>query len=191
MTGGKHRDHCHVTGVYRGPAHASCNLNCHINAEKIEVPCFLHNMKNYDAHLIISAATKEHGEITAIPSNSEKYISLSIGEKLKKVTFKDTYAFMNASLDTLVNDLKSEELVNTRHLEMEEIRKRDMRETYYDSDISISSEDYPDTDHMSFNDDGDDVPRPNGRHYQFDDSDDGDEVVVSLIFIFSRYYVNS
>ena len=109
------RDHCHITGVYRGSAHHSCNLNYRINPDEIEIPCFLHNLKSYDAHLIIAAAEKEHGDITAIPSNTEKYISFKIGD----VQFKDSFAFMQASLDSLVSDLKPEELVNTRrYLEM-------------------------------------------------------------------------
>ena len=51
-----------MTGVYRGAAHPKCNLNYRIVAESIAVPCFLHNLKNYDAHLIIAATTKERGD---------------------------------------------------------------------------------------------------------------------------------
>ena len=48
----KVRDHDHLTGKYRGPAHSNCNLQYRINPEKIKIPCVIHNLKNYDAHLI-------------------------------------------------------------------------------------------------------------------------------------------
>ena len=32
------RDHCHVTGKYRGSAHQSCNLKLKISAENIKIP---------------------------------------------------------------------------------------------------------------------------------------------------------
>ena len=155
IQGKPHKDHCHITGVYRGPAHARCNLNYRIDAEKIEIPCFFHNLKNYDSHLIISAATEKHGKISAIPTNSEKYIAFSIGEKLKKVTFKDTFAFMQASLDSLVNDLKPDDLANTRrYLEMVEVSKHDQEDT----ESVRSEESAPNTDDEDFidDDDGDD-----------------------------------
>ena len=151
-----HRDHCHVTGVYRGAAHPKCNLNYRIVADSIAVPCFFHNLKSYDAHLIITAATKEHGTISAIPTNKEKYISFAIGDGLKKVEFKDTYDFMQASLDSLVDDLKPEELVNTRrYLEMVEMAKRGD-----DDDESVRSEDddAPNSDDEAFIDDRDMPP---------------------------------
>ena len=180
IDGKPHRDHDHLTGAFRGAAHPKCNVNYRINPETIEIPCFIHNLKGYDAHLIIKAAKKKHGKITAIPNNSEKYISFTIGDKLKKVTFKDSFAFMSSSLDSLVKDLKPEELVITRrYLEMEQIQKR---EDISDTASSIETEDLPNSDDMSFIDDGDDVPtalQQIQRHYQFDDSDN--EIMVSLL----------
>ena len=132
-------------------------------ADSIAVPCFLHNLKNYDAHLIIAATTKEHGEISAIPTNKEKYISFSIGDGLKKVEFKDSYAFMQASLDSLVDDLKPEDLVNTRrYLEMVEMAKRGD-----DESVRSEEDDAPDSDDEAFIDDRDMPPL-------IDDSDESD-----------------
>ena len=45
----KVRDHCHITGKYRGAAHYSCNINLKINEK---VPVIFHNLKEYDSHLI-------------------------------------------------------------------------------------------------------------------------------------------
>ena len=50
----KVRDHCHLTGKYRGCAHDDCNLQFAMRYYKI--PVFLHNLKNYDDHLIIEKA---------------------------------------------------------------------------------------------------------------------------------------
>ena len=46
----KVRDHDHATGKYRGAAHRSCNLQ---KKRKIVIPIFIHNLRDYDAHLIM------------------------------------------------------------------------------------------------------------------------------------------
>ena len=103
-------DHDHLSGRYRGPAHKQCNLDYGFNPEKVQIPCFFHNLKHYDAHLLISAAKKRHGEIKVIPNNTEKYISFTIGD----VVFKDSLAFTQASLDELVGNLSTEKLESMR-----------------------------------------------------------------------------
>ena len=40
------RDHCHITGKYRGSAHRDCNLKLQISADKIRVPVIFHNLGN-------------------------------------------------------------------------------------------------------------------------------------------------
>ena len=50
----KVRDHCHFTGAFRGCAHDDCNLG--FSKRYFKIPVFLHNLKNYDAHLIINKA---------------------------------------------------------------------------------------------------------------------------------------
>ena len=51
----KARDHCHITGKYRGYAHRDCNINVKLN-HKIPVVC--HKIKNYDSHLIMQELGK-------------------------------------------------------------------------------------------------------------------------------------
>ena len=46
----KVRDHCHYTGLYRGPAHSSCNLRYKIPSY---IPVVFHNLSGYNAHLFI------------------------------------------------------------------------------------------------------------------------------------------
>ena len=52
------RDHCHVTGKYRGSAHQTCNLKLQISAEKIKIPVIFHNLKGYDSHFIMNELGK-------------------------------------------------------------------------------------------------------------------------------------
>ena len=45
----KVRDHCHITGKYRGAAHSKCNLKLKIPRK---IPIIFHNLEGYDGHLI-------------------------------------------------------------------------------------------------------------------------------------------
>ena len=115
------RDHCHITGQYRGSAHQDCNLNFRLT-EKI--PVVFHNLRGYDSHFLmqeIGAIVKEHkytnkkGEkcqmnINAIPNNMEKYMAFMLGNHL---TFIDSFQFMSSSLDKLVSNLPKEALIYT------------------------------------------------------------------------------
>ena len=65
------RDHCHLTGKFRGTAHEVCNL-------KYRVPKFFpvvfHNLHGYDSHLFINILGNSKGDISCIPNNEENYI---------------------------------------------------------------------------------------------------------------------
>ena len=87
------RDHCHITGEYRGSAHQDCNLNFKITDK---IPVIFHNLRGYDSHFImqeVGAIVKKHaytnkkGEkcqmnINAIPNNMEKYMAFMLGNHL-------------------------------------------------------------------------------------------------------------
>ena len=100
------RDHCHITGKYRGSAHQDCNLNFRITDK---IPVIFHNLRGYDSHFImqeIGEIVKNHtytnkkGEkcqinMNAIPNNMEKYMALMLGNHL---TFIDSYILLLADV---------------------------------------------------------------------------------------------
>ena len=43
------KDHCHLTGRYRGPAHNTCNIN--VKQKVFLIPFLLHNFSIYDCHM--------------------------------------------------------------------------------------------------------------------------------------------
>ena len=47
------RDHCHITGKYRGSTHQECNLKLKIKPEEIKIPVIFHNLRGYDSHFIM------------------------------------------------------------------------------------------------------------------------------------------
>ena len=118
------RDHCHITGKYRGSAHQECNLKLRVNPEEVKIPVIFHNLRRYDSHFImqeIGAIVKNHaytnkkGEkcqmnINAIPNNMEKYMAFMLGNHL---TFIDSFQFMSSGLEKLVNNPPRESLKYT------------------------------------------------------------------------------
>lgn len=59
------RDHCHLTGKYRGSAHSNCNLNFQVSRH---IPVVFHNLSHYDSHFLMrKLATVFPGEISIIP----------------------------------------------------------------------------------------------------------------------------
>ena len=66
----KVRDHCHITGKFRGAAHWSCNINLQLTKK---VPVIFHNLRGYDSHLIFDELNKFDVKIDVIPNRLEKY----------------------------------------------------------------------------------------------------------------------
>ena len=118
------RDHCHITGKFRGSAHQECNLKLRIKPEDIKIPVIFHNLRGYDSHFImqqIGEIAKNYAykdkkgkeqplKINAIPNNIEKYMAFMLGNHL---TFIDSFQFMSSSLDMLVNNLPKDDLIYT------------------------------------------------------------------------------
>ena len=120
------RDHCHVTGKYRGAAHNKCNLDYQLTDK---IPVIFHNLRGYDGHMLVQEMGKfvkenhirytKKGEqvdkemgVTVIPNNMEKYMAIMLGDILE---FKDSFQFMNQSLDKLSSNLKDFPHLQKRH----------------------------------------------------------------------------
>ena len=95
----KVRDHCHISGKYRGAAHWSCNINLKITKK---VPVIFHNLKGYDSHLIFKELSKFNVKISVILSGLEKCMAFTIN---KNLVFIDSMQFTNCNLDKLVKNL--------------------------------------------------------------------------------------
>ena len=93
------RDHCHITGKYRGCAHWSCNIGLKISKK---VPVIFHNLKGYDSPLIFKELSKFNCKISEIQNDLEKYMSFTLN---RNIAFIDSMLFMNSSLDKLVKNL--------------------------------------------------------------------------------------
>ena len=76
------RDHCHITGKYRGAAHYACNLKLRLNPKITTIPVVFHNLRGYDSHLLMQAISKVEGGVHCIPNNTEKYKSTSSHRRL-------------------------------------------------------------------------------------------------------------
>ena len=122
--GGKHRkvrDHCHITGKFRGALCHTCNSR--LRLERRVLPVVFHNFKGYDGHLICKQAIGEMPgwHLSVIPTTHEKYMSLivrvPVGQYTDKngklrtrfftIRFIDSYQFLSSSLDALAATLDS------------------------------------------------------------------------------------
>ena len=131
----KVRDHCHITGQYRGAAHRDCNLKWSISSDKLKIPAIFHNLKGYDCHFIMQKLgklindrvvydvtefkdpdgqvheSKSSINIGVIASNFEKYMGFRLCNHL---TFIDSFSFMSQSLDRLSSNLSDDAFIYSR-----------------------------------------------------------------------------
>ncbi len=112
----KCRDHCHITGKYRGAACDKCNLRMRVPKF---VPILFHNLEGYDSHLFVKSLGLTEGDIKCIPKTDERYISFGKNVPMEKfatddgkektayleMRFIDSLKFMRGSLDSLAKTL--------------------------------------------------------------------------------------
>ena len=110
------RDHCHISGKFRGAAHNQCNRDYRYPKT---IPVVFHNLRGYDSHLIMQHLGGFDDRITCIANNMEKYISFSLG----KLVFIDSLQFMNSSLENLVKNMKQSGLKQFKHTNSEILKK--------------------------------------------------------------------
>ena len=106
----KVRDHCHVTGKFRGAAHSKCKLNLRIH-RKLRI--IFHNLQGYDGHIIFKELNNFNVDIAVISKGIDKYMSIIVN---RHITFIDSLQFYNNSLDILASNLNNEDF---KHLTSE------------------------------------------------------------------------
>ena len=112
----KVRDHCHLTGKYRGPAHSKCNINV-TQKQSNFIPFIFHNFSNYDCHLFFKKLVDKKNDkvkIDNIPKTNEEDISVTYG----CIRFIDSYRFLSSGLDSLVKTL-----VDNSHKTLKNLKK--------------------------------------------------------------------
>jgi hypothetical protein len=113
----KVRDHCHITGCYRGPLCHKCNSR--LKLKRRILPVVFHNFKGYDSHLICKQAIGEMPgwHLSVIPVTHEKYMSLRANVEVGRtqngktryfqIIFLDSFQFLSSSLASLTSSLES------------------------------------------------------------------------------------
>ena len=99
----KVRDHCHLTGKYRGPAHNTCNINV-AQKQSNFIPFLFHNYSGYDNHMFFKKLVDKKNDkvdFDIIPKTNEEYISVTYG----CIRFIDSYRFLSSGLDKLLSNL--------------------------------------------------------------------------------------
>ena len=75
----KVRDHCHVTGKFRGAAHWSCNINLQLTKQVSEI---FHNLIGYGSHSVFDEFKNFDMKIEVMPNGLEKYMAFFLKQKL-------------------------------------------------------------------------------------------------------------
>ena len=117
----KVRDHCHITGKFRGAAHNQCNLKLKIPKKLLII---FHSLEGYDEHIIFKELNNFDVGNGVIPKTIEKYMSIIVN---RTITFIDSNEFYKGALDTLASNLEDNDfkyLMSEFPLDKLEILKR-------------------------------------------------------------------
>ena len=110
------KNHCHFTSKMLGYAHNKCNLRYKFKKDNANdeylINVFAHNSQNFDQSFLIRALQNLDNKIpfSCLPRNSNKFISLQIGTFI----FKDSYLFLNKSLDYLTNTINDDDRISLK-----------------------------------------------------------------------------
>ena len=99
----KIRDHCHLTGKYRGPAHSKCNIIV-TRKQSNFIPFIFHNFSIYDCLMFFRKLVdlkNDKVKFDIIPKTNDEYICVTYG----CIRFTDSFRFLSSSLDSLVKTL--------------------------------------------------------------------------------------
>ena len=89
----KVRDHCQITGKFRGHTHKQCNLKLNIPKK---LPIIFHSLEGYDGHVTFKEVNNFDMTIDVILKTIEKYMSIIAN---RNITFIDSNEFYKGALD--------------------------------------------------------------------------------------------
>ena len=110
------KNHCHFTSKMLGYAHNKCNLKYKFKKDNVNddylINVFAHNSQNFDQSFLIRALQNLDNKIpfSCLPRNSNKFISLQIGSFI----FKDSYLFLDKSLDYLTGTIDNMDRISIK-----------------------------------------------------------------------------
>ena len=117
----KVRDHCHITGKFRGAAHGQCNLKLKIPKK---LPIIFHNLEGYNGHIIFKELNNFNVDIQVIPNTNQKYMSIIVN---RNILFLDSNQFYKGSLSSHASNLEKSDfkyLLSEFSIDKLEILKR-------------------------------------------------------------------
>ena len=137
-----------------GFAHNKCNLQYKFSKDNVNnkylISVFAHNSQNFDNSFLIKALNNiENVSFSALPRNSYKFVSL----KIENFIFKDSFLFLNKSLDYLTKTIDNDDRVSLKQEFGEENYKLLTKKGIYCYDYFDSKEKYDETkipDHTNF-----------------------------------------
>jgi hypothetical protein len=110
------RDHCHLTGKYRGPACQTCNKKAKAMRQ---IPVFFHNIAfdgNLILHGIATLAERDpeysNVRLSVLAKSAEKPMQIVWGP----LVFRDSVSFMSGALDKCITAVKDAAKYNRRSL---------------------------------------------------------------------------
>ena len=109
-------NHCHFSGKILGYAHNECNLQYKFKKDNVHnnylINIFAHYSQNFEQSFLIRALQNLDNKIpfSCLPRNSNKFISMQIGPFI----FKDSYLFLNKSLNYSTSTISDEDRISLK-----------------------------------------------------------------------------
>ena len=138
------KNHCHCSRKMLGYVHNECNLIYKFKKDTVHndylINIFGYNSQNFDQSFLIRALQHLDCRIpfSCLPRNSNKFISIQIGPFI----FKDSYLFLNKSLDYLTGTINDEDRISLKQEFGEENYKLLTKKGIYPYDYFDKKEKY-------------------------------------------------
>ena len=136
----KIRDHCQLTGKYRGLAHSGCNNNV-TQKQSSFIPFIFHIFSKYVCHLFFKTIVDKKNDkvkFDIIPKTNKKYLSVTYGS----IRFFYSYRFLSSSLDKIVKTLVDSSHKTMKDLEDEVVHNDDILKIFSELKILIQEDRY-------------------------------------------------